>query len=148
MDTVAFRCGIANDLVPHGDGGRGEDTSHCSTPRPPSQMNLRDQAIPGNKVEAINMVSVSIHAFTHRETRTGRRGQLAQSYMANSAVPATLSCNSAPFSSFLTPCLNARTQKQLLEMASPDPCAVQEGAGLEGTRQDIKLTAPLEWPWH
>lgn len=116
-------------------------------------MNYRDQVTPGNQGDAVMMVSVSLHTFTHG--RPQRRGPLAQGHPENfitESEPGLPPCPviRAPSSPFLTPTPrpNARTQKQLLEMASPDPRVVQEGAGLEGTRQDIKLTAPLEWPWH
>lgn len=90
-------------------------------------MNLRDQATPGDKAEALVVVSVSIHGFTPREPQ--RRGPLAQSHMANfiteleRCLPPCPVIR-APSSPFLTPCPNARTQKQLLEMASLDPRVV------------------------
>lgn len=127
--------------------------SHCLPPRPPSLMTLRDEATPEDKVEA-TIMCLSAPMFPQTGKQGPREGEpLAKSHTANlimepepclppCPVICVLSC------SLLTPRPNTRTQKQLLETGSLDPCAVQEEAGLEGTRQDIKLTAPLEWPWH
>lgn len=65
-------------------------------------MNLRDQAAPENKVEASTEVSISIQAFTDRETRTQRReavGQKSHSKLNNGAsgLPPALSYNLCPF---------------------------------------------------
>lgn len=85
-------------------------------------------------------------------SQMGKRGpregeRLVDSHTANLAAgpelclpPWLVIC--VPFSSFLTPCPKARTQKQLLEMVRPDPHAVQEAGSLEATRRDIKLTVP------
>lgn len=43
--------------------------SYCLMSRPPSQMNLREQATPGETADAVIMVFVSIQAF-----QTGKRG--------------------------------------------------------------------------
>lgn len=57
---------------------------------------------------------------------------LAGSSTANLATePAARPVICVPFASFLTPCPDARTQRQLLETARPDPHVVQEGAGVE-----------------
>lgn len=96
-----------------------------------SPMNLRDLAPPGETVDTVMMVSVRIQAFTHRDVRT-QSGyhwpEVPQPTWRRGPLPGLI-C--VPSSSFLTPCPDARAQRQLLEMARPDPHAVQEGAGVE-----------------
>lgn len=120
--------------------------SYCLMPRPPSQMNLREQATPEQTVDAVVMVSVSIQAFADRETRSQRREQLAESHPTDRvtepeprSLPCPVICILFPSYLLSTPPStphsqphhrpNARIQKQLLETASPDPHVVREGAG-------------------
>lgn len=62
-------------------------------------------------------------------------------------MPAALSYNLCPSLLIPQPLSKCENSEAIAKkMSTPDPRGVQAGAGLVGIQQDIKLTAPLEWP--
>lgn len=72
---------FANCITPHGRRGRGPEL--LLDAKTSFQTNLRDPAAPGETVDAMLMVCVSIQTFTNRDMRTQRGEPLAQSHTAN-----------------------------------------------------------------